>query len=96
MEDAGVFVPIRNLKQPVRVELAFQGPGLGAEVRQQAQLTVDIHLTAGPLRLRNCKWLIAEKEMDEVLIGRPFLEALGLSAREHLCAVRDNYQNMDC
>jgi hypothetical protein len=34
--------------------------------------------------------------MDEVLIGRPLLEALGLNACEHLSSVRDDYQDMDC
>jgi hypothetical protein len=33
--------------------------------------------------------------MDEVLIGRPLLQALGLDAAEHLSAVRDEYNNMD-
>jgi hypothetical protein len=34
--------------------------------------------------------------MDEVLLGRPLLEALGLNAQEHLSSVRDDYHNMDC
>jgi hypothetical protein len=88
--------PTRTLKTPVRVDLAFQGPGLTAEVHHQAQLTVELHLAAGPLRLRNCKWLIVEHDMDEVLIGRPLLQSLGLDAAEHLSEVRDEYNNMDC
>jgi hypothetical protein len=40
LEEKGVFVPVRTLKSPIRVELAVQGPGLSADVRQQAQLTV--------------------------------------------------------
>ena len=96
IEESGLFIPTRTLKNPVRVDLAFQGPGLTAEVHHQAQLTVELQLTAGPLRLRNCKWLIVEHDMDEVLIGRPLLQALGLDAAEHLSAVRDEYNNMDC
>jgi hypothetical protein len=34
--------------------------------------------------------------MDEVLIGRPLLQAFGLDAAKHLSAVRDEYNNMDC
>jgi hypothetical protein len=96
LEEQGVFVPIRTLKAPMRVELAIQGPGLSAEVRQQAQLNVELHLAAGPLCLRNVKWLVVEHAMDEVLLGRPLLEALGLDAPTHLSAARENYNNMDC
>jgi hypothetical protein len=96
LEDSGIFVPVRSLKTPVKIALALQSPILSCEVRQQAQLTVDLHLVAGPLRLRRCNWLIVEQGMDEVLIGRPLLEALGLNACEHLSTVRDEYQDMDC
>jgi Reverse transcriptase (RNA-dependent DNA polymerase) len=34
--------------------------------------------------------------MDEVLIGRPLLEALALNACEHLSSVREEYQDKDC
>jgi hypothetical protein len=74
LEESGLFIPTRTLKTPTRVDLAFQGPGLTAEVHHQAQLTVELHLAAGPLRLRNCKLLIVEHDMDEVLIGRPLLQ----------------------
>ena len=96
LEQAGIFVPMRTLADPMKIELAVQGPGLSAEVRQQAQLTVELHLAAGPLRLRNCKWLVAEHAMDEVLIGRPLLEALGLNTAEHLSSVREEYHDLDC
>jgi hypothetical protein len=96
LKENGLFVPLRTLKTPLSVELAIQGLGLKAEFHQQAQLNVELRLAAGPLCLRNCKWLIAEHEMDEVLLGRPLLEALGLNAQEHLSSVRDDYQNMDC
>jgi hypothetical protein len=96
IEESGLFLPTRTLKTPVRVDLDFQVPGLTSEVHHQAQLTVELHLAAGPLRLRNCKWLIVQHDMDEVLIGRPFFRALGLDGAEHLSAVRDEYNNMDC
>jgi hypothetical protein len=96
LEAKGVFVPLRTMETPVSVELAFQSPGLKTEVSQQAQLTVELHLAAGPLRLRNCKWLVVEHGMDEILLGRPLLEALGLNAQEHLSTVRHDFHNMDC
>jgi Reverse transcriptase (RNA-dependent DNA polymerase) len=96
LENKGIFVPLRTMKDPVHIELAFQAPGLKAQVQQQAQLTVELHLAAGPLRLRNCTWLVVDYDMDEVLLGWPLLEALGLDAQKHLSAVRDSFQDMDC
>jgi hypothetical protein len=80
----------------VRVDLAFQVLGLTAEVHHQAQLTVELHLAAEPLLRRNCNWLIVEHDMNEVLIGRPLLKALGLDAAEQFSAVRNEYNKMDC
>jgi hypothetical protein len=78
------------------IELAVKGPGASVVVRQQAQLTPTLHLSDGPLRLRNVRWLVSENDMDEVLLGRPLLETLGLDAPTHLEAVRDNYHDLDC
>jgi hypothetical protein len=69
---------------------------MSAVVKEQAQLTVELHLLAGPLRLRNLRWLVTENDMDEVLLGRPLLKALGLDAPAHLEAARDSYQDLDC
>jgi hypothetical protein len=65
-------------------------------VRQQAQLTATLHLSAGPLRLRNVRWMVSENDMDEVLLGRPLRRTLGLDAPVHLEAVRDNYHDLEC
>jgi hypothetical protein len=46
--------------------------------------------------LRNICWLVAERYMDEVLIGRPLLNSLGINAPKHLAAVRQTFQDMDC
>jgi hypothetical protein len=67
-----------------------------AVVREQAQLTVELDLSVGPLRLRNVRWLVTENDMDEVLLGRPLLKALGLDVPAHLEAVREDYQDLDC
>jgi hypothetical protein len=58
LDEEGIFVPTRSLKKPMKIELALQGPSRSCEVRQQAQLTVDLHWVSGPLRLRHCNWLI--------------------------------------
>jgi hypothetical protein len=80
LEADGNFVSLRTLAQPVSIDLAVQTPGQSLGVRQQAQLTVELQLTAGPLRLRNVRWLVADQKMDEVLLSRPLLKELGLDA----------------
>lgn len=37
-----------------------------------------------PVRLRGVKFLIVDQEMDEVILGRPFLCAIGLDLESHL------------
>jgi Ni,Fe-hydrogenase III large subunit len=95
LDAAGLFVARTTLENPITVSLAVKVPGAAATVKEQAQLTVELHLSAGPLRLRNVQWLITEKVMDEVLLGRPLLRALGLDAPTHLDVVRHNYQDLD-
>jgi hypothetical protein len=89
LDAAGAFVSLRTLEKPMTIELAVKGPGASVVVRQQAQLTTTIHLSEGPLRLRNVRWLVSENDMNEVLLGRPLLKTLGLDAPTHLEAVRD-------
>jgi hypothetical protein len=84
------------LERPITVSLAVKGPGIAATVKEQAQLTIELHLSAGPLRLRNVKWLVTDNDMDEVLLDRPLLKAVGIDAPSHLEAVRDDYQDLDC
>jgi hypothetical protein len=94
LEEAGMFVPSRTLDTPVNFDLAIKGTT--ATITRQAQLTVELKLPAGPLRLRNVFWLVAEHDMGEVLIGRPLLNSLGIDAPKHLAAARQTFQDMDC
>ena len=66
---AGLFVARRTLENHITVSLAVNGPGISAIVKEQAQLTIDLHLSAGPPRLRSVKWFVTENDMDEVLLG---------------------------
>jgi hypothetical protein len=96
LEDSGMFVPIRTLPQFRAVELAVKDPKVEVQVTKQAQLTVELLFPAGPLRLRNVCWLVAENDMDEILLGRPLLKELGLDAPAHLAAVREELHDRDC
>jgi Aspartyl protease len=94
LEDAGMFVPSRTLDTPVSFALAIKGTT--ATITRQVQLTVELRLPTGTLRLRNVCCLVAEHDMDDVLIGRPLLNSLGIDAPTHLAAVRETFQDMDC
>jgi hypothetical protein len=96
LESAGMFVPVQSLRQPVKLDLAVQGPGISTLASRQAQLSIEIQLPTGPLRLINVRWLVCEHEMDEFLLGRPVLHALGIDAEAHLVAARDSLQDLDC
>jgi hypothetical protein len=84
-----MFVPVRSLPQPVTLDLAVQGPGISTLVHRQAQLSIEVQIPAGHMRLRNLHWLIYEQEMDEVLLGRPVLHAFGIDAEAYLIAARE-------
>ena len=96
LEKKGLFVPSRQLAEPLKVNLAIKSPGRRVTIRKQVQLGVEIKLPVGPLRLRNVSWLVSEGEMDEILLGRPLLKSMGLDATMHLSEVRDTYQDLDC
>jgi hypothetical protein len=42
-----MFVPIRNLASPVKLDLAVQGPGMSTTIRRQAQISIELQLAAG-------------------------------------------------
>jgi hypothetical protein len=59
------------------------------------QISVTLQLLSGLLRLNAVNWHVAEHEMDEVIIGRPLLTALGLDVARHLDNVREQFDNTD-
>jgi hypothetical protein len=96
LERSGLFVSTRKLETPLRLDLAVKLDGLIVTATTEVQLSVELQLSAGPLRLRHVTWLVAEHDMEEVLLGRPLLDLLGLNAETHLNQVRSKYQDLDC
>ena len=52
-------------------------------------LTVTIYLPGSniPVRVRGIEFYIIDQEMDEILLGRPFLNAIGFNLTDHLLRV---------
>ena len=40
-----------------------------------------------PVRVRGIEFYIVDQDMDEILLGRPFLNAIGLNLKYHLIRV---------
>jgi hypothetical protein len=64
-------------------------------VHRQAQFSIEINISASPLRRRNVRWIVCEQAMDEVLLGRLVLHSLRIDAESHLDAARESLQDLD-
>lgn len=75
------------LEKPIRMELACKS--MQVEVKRTARLSITIHLPGSnvPVRFRGVEFFIADFEMDEVLLGRPFLNSIGFNLDTHLLQV---------
>lgn len=59
---------------------------------REVEVTTELHIRYGKsLKLRKLKWYVATHDVDEPLLGRPILEALGLNTKELLEAAYDKY-----
>jgi hypothetical protein len=59
------------------------------------RMIIVISLPCGPLRLRRVEFLVVDQEMDEVLLGRTLLAALGFDLTSHLEKVFDQVDDVD-
>ena len=48
-----------------------------------------------PVRIRGVKFIITDQEMNEILLGRPLLKAIGFDFHRHLLSVRDKVHDKD-
>lgn len=97
--EAGVFVQVLPLGEPIVVSLALGSRPEESEVRYQAakkaRISVTMDTAVGPLRLRNVEFLVFEESMSEVLLSRPTLQAIGFDLDKHLATVRDVFHDAD-
>lgn len=76
-------MPVNKLQNPFTVSMEVKGEGMTMVVKRKSKFTSELKLSVGPLKLRNILWLVSERKMDEVLLGRPLMEELGLDVVEH-------------
>jgi hypothetical protein len=89
----GTFVPTQKLDQPIIVQLTAKD--MTSIAAEKVQLTLTLQLEAGPLRMRKVQFLVLGADFDEVLLGRPILNTLGIDVAEHLNTVRTEFHEHD-
>ena len=82
----------KKLDSPVSIELAIDTSKTGKawEATKEAKLSISIELPGSklPVFLHDVSFLIFNARMNEVLLGRPFLLALGFDFEDHLRRVK--------
>lgn len=64
-----------------------------AQCDKPVSFNTELHIRNGKaLLIRNLKWLIAVDPVDEYVLGRRVMEALGLDSKKVLEALSDRYQ----
>jgi hypothetical protein len=95
---AGYNVVIYRLPKPIKLTACIKSTAAGdIEITADSMVRVNIviSLPCGPLRLRRVEFLVVDQEMDEVLLGRPLLAALGFDLTSHLEKVFEQVNDMD-
>jgi len=96
LEQKGIDVSKTTLRSPVQLSVAVKIPGNAAvTAHSKVLLSIKLNLPCGPLRLRRVEFLVVDREMDEILLGRPLLKCLGFDLESHLEKVRLNFDNAD-
>lgn len=80
LNESHTFVPVHTFKKPLKISMEVKGEGMSIEISRKEKLSVKLKLTVGPLKLRTVLWIVPENEMDEVLLARPIMKALGFDA----------------
>jgi hypothetical protein len=95
---AGYNVGMYRLPKPIKLTACVKskrGGDVEITVDSMVRMNIMISLPCGPLRLRRVEFLVVDQEMDEVLLGRPLLAALGCDLTSHLEKVFDQVDDMD-
>lgn len=89
-----------HLAEPVVFELACSKKGESEDkfsARKKAHLSIIIHMPGSnvPVRLRGVEFYVCDSPMKEVLLGRPFLKAIGFDLHTHLETVGSKVHGKD-
>lgn len=63
------------------------------QASRKARVSTTIHISEGPMRLRNIEYLVLEDNMDEILLSRLVLQSFGFNLDQNLARVRHVFEN---
>ena len=89
-------VNVKNLDDSVRLLTAFDDETTKSySATRSVILSIVIHLPGSniPVRIRGVEFLVVDQQMDETLLGRPFLNRIGFNLEDHLKHVRHAINN---
>ena len=81
-----------KLEEPLTLHGAFKADMASASSSFKVKLMLTISLPGSniPIRFRNVYFLVVNDDMDEILLGRPFLKSIGFNLVDHLTRFRDS------
>ena len=91
-------VSVETLATPVELKVALKDNKCSQSVftaSRKVCLDVTIFLpeTNIPVRIRGVRFIIADHEMDELILGRKFLHSIGFNLKDHLGKVHKEIHN---
>ena len=96
LKDSGVYVSTTALARPIELDVAIKMPrNIKIIASSKARLSIKLVLPCGPLRVRRVEFLIIDKDMYEIFLGRPLLKCMGFDLESHLEKVRNKFDDAD-
>jgi gag-polyprotein putative aspartyl protease len=90
-----VAVNLDALEAPYNLGVSFGGGSV--RVEQMARLHLVLTTHAGKLQLRNIQaFVIRDETLEDLILGRPLLESIGLDLNKHLVELTKENLVLDC
>jgi hypothetical protein len=84
------LLQVKVLPEPIMLNMGIRGENNKDKFRATEMLMSAMTITT-PLCLRGVRQIIAEEEIDHLLIGRPVLDEMGLVASQHMDSVLEKF-----
>ena len=84
-------IKVEKFKQPIELHGAFKTDKVKFTASEKAKLAFTLYLlgTNVPVRVHGVQLIIVDDTIDEILLGRPFLKAIGFDLNDHLQRVHE-------
>lgn len=81
-----IRLEVKVFEKPMAINGAFTSEGQSATASRSVTLAVNIFVPGSniPVRIRGVKFIIMNLSMDEIILGRPLLKAMGFDLNKNL------------